>query len=255
MAVGYNYKLDPFPYFSFDAQSVSTYVSDTVLNDRIGGGQMTATGVTIADETLGKSYTFANSLTQPSIDTSVEIQYTVPESRYLNYFLNLNGCAAFVTFNNTSLLDVSTEGTSKRQTPFSFGTDTNLGGWNFERFTTNSFYRLRVKFDQDGTYGFTKNYNDVALNEVVQLGFQIRDSNLLLYQNGEVVSASTTDLSSKTLTPANFTAYPGRKLGIGASNGSIYGFIGKVFNATWWNTSLTDEQVKLFYNQTISRYS
>lgn len=250
MSVGYNYKLDPFPYFSFDAQSVSTHKSNTVINDRIGGGEMTATGVTIANETLGKSYTFANSLTAfGSID---EIQYTVPENRYLNYFLNLNGCAAFVTFNNTSLLSESAQN-SRRQTPFSFGTDTNLGGWNFERFKINSNYVLRVKFDQDGTYGFTESFGDVALNEVVQLGFQIRDNNLLLYKNGALVS--TTSVSSKTLTPANFTAYPGRKLGIGASNGNIYGFIGKVFNATWWNTSLTDEQIKLFYNQTISRYS
>ena len=250
MATHYNYKLGKFPYFSFDAQSVSTYKSDTVIRDRIGGGEMTAGGVTIASQTQGKSYTFANSLTAfSSVD---DIQYTVPESRYLNYFLDLNGCAAFVTFNNTSLLDENAQN-ARRQTPFSFGTDSNLGGWNFERFKISSNFLLRVKFDQDGTYGFTKSFGDVALNEIVQLGFQIRDNNLLMYNNGVLVT--TTNVSSKTLTPANFTAYPGRKLGIGASNGSIYGFIGKIFNATWWKTSLTDEEIKLFYNQTVSRYS
>jgi hypothetical protein len=250
MAIHYNYKLGKFPYFSFDAQSVSTYKSDTVIRDRIGGGEMDATGVTIASETQGKSYTFANSTN--SFSSADEIMYTVPESKYSNYFLDLNGCASFVTFNNTSLLSESAPG-HFRQTPFSFGTDSGLGCWNFERFKTNSNYGLRVKFDQDGTYGFTKSFGDVALNEIVQLGFQIRDNNLLLYNNGTLVS--TTSVSSKTLTPANFSAYPGRKLGIGASGGTIYGFIGKIFNATWWKTSLTDEEIKLFYNQTVSRYS
>ena len=50
-----------------------------------------------------------------------------------------------VTFNNTSLLSESAQNAARRQTPFSFGTDTNLGGWNFERFKINSHYLLRVK--------------------------------------------------------------------------------------------------------------
>ena len=88
MGIHYNYKLGKFPYFSFDVQSVSTYKSDTVIRDRIGGGEMDATGVTIASETQGKSYTFANSTN--SLSSADEIMYTVPESKYLNYFLDLN---------------------------------------------------------------------------------------------------------------------------------------------------------------------
>jgi len=110
---------------------------------------------------------------------------------------------------------------------------------------------LRVKFDQDGTYGFTPSFGDVSLNQICQLGFTIRDSFLYLYNNGNLVSS--TDLSTKTLTTANLLS--DRNLGVGASDASIYGFIGKIYNATWWNTSLTDNQIELFYNQTVSRYS
>lgn len=247
MGIAYNYKLESFPLFSFDAQSNSMYQSNSTLNNRIAGDTMSVSGVTVADETLGKSYTFTNSTN--SFGASSRIDYSPPAESHNNYFLNLNGCAAFVTFYNTSLLSAAAP-SYYRQTPFSFGTDSVLGGWNFERFKTSSNYELRVKFDQDGTYGFNVNFGTVELNQICQLGFTIRNSFLYLYNNGNLVSS--TNLSSKTLTTANLLS--NRNLSIGASNASIYGFIGKIYNATWWNTSLTDNQIKLFYNQTVSRH-
>jgi hypothetical protein len=228
-------------------QSNFTYQSNSVLNNRIAGDTMSATSVTINSATLGKTYTFTNSTN--SFGASSRINYSPPAVSHNNYFLNLSGCAAFVTFKNTSLLSSSAQ-TFFRQTPFSFGTDSALGGWNFERFYTNSNYNLRVKFDQDGSFGFAIDFGSVPLNEVCQLGFTIRDNFLRLYKNGILVTSS--NISSKTLNSSNLSS--GLNVSVGASS-TIYGFIGEIYNATWWNTNLTDNQIKLFYNQTISRYS
>ena len=245
MGIYYNYRLSSLPLFLFDAQTESAYISNAEGRNIIGGRSTTIKSVNITGSGLSRNYTFTNPTN--GFNASSSIKYTPDPSEYSNYFLNLSGCAAFVTFKNTSLLSSSAP-SYFRQTPFSVDTDSGLGAWNFERFYTNSSYALRVKFDQDGTYGFTRNFGDVDLNVLTQLGFMIRNSRLLLYKNGEVVD--DIDISSKTLAAPR----ENRSLGVGASNGDIYGFIGEIYNAAWWNTSLSDDEVRLFYNQTIGRY-
>lgn len=246
MGIYYNTSFSTLPYFYWDSQSEGNRSPANDPIDLITGKSATITNVSTSGSGSATTYTFSNGTN--AFGSTSDIKFTPEASKYNDYFLQINGCAAFVAFKCTSHLSTDAPGYF-RQTPFSMDTDSGLGAWNFEKFTTQTLWRLRVKFDQDGTYGFTRNIGNVDLNVPVQIGFQIRNSRLLSYVNGQVTDDF--DISSKTLAAPRAN----RSLGIGASNGDIYGFIGDIYNAAWWNTSLSDDEVRIFYEHTAARYN
>jgi hypothetical protein len=243
MGIVYNYGIDPSPYFLWDAQNIGFYNSETLANNLLQGGNMTVSGVSISDAPIGKTYTFENSTN--SIYASDKIFFTPLDTSMM--LSTTESLSAFVTFNNTSLLSPSAP-TYYRQTPFSCGSDGNLGNWNFERFSLNGDYLLRYKFDQEGTYGNTMSFGSVGLGVVTQLGFVLGNGLLKIYKNGAYVGSL--NVSSKTLS----TLTP-RTIGIGAAAGAIYGFIGNIHNTCFWRHALSDSQIEQFYIHTVRRYS
>ena len=234
------------PYFSWDAQNPKTYVDGTTVRNLLGKSTLPVTNVTVTDppsSKTGKTYTFNN----PN-NTSTASDYIKLTPKDADEFRmdKSRGCSAFVTFKNTALM---LEGTAShyRQCPFSYGQDSSLGQWCFERFYLNSSFIFRYKFDQNGTYGSTLNFGTVDLDTVNQLGFTQSSTTLAIYLNG--VQVNSIDITASTLTSPTQ-----KNVGIGAENGVVYGFIGEIYNATFWQTALSEEEVSDHYNNTYTRY-
>ena len=172
----------------------------------------------------------------------------------LSAFINplSGGCSAFVWFNNTALLSSSVPG-YYRQTAFGYGYDATLGGWQIERFYTNSNFVLRYHFDQDGTYGNTANYNNTNINQWTQLGFTNNGSVITLYQDG--IAVNQFSIATKTLTLSGLDN--AAALSIGAysrTSGHLYGFIGYVGAATFYNRALSQTEVYQNFNALRGRF-
>lgn len=252
MTINYNYQIDPFPFFCFDAQNGSMYNSSSLTNNIIQGGTLDNTNTSgtplISNPPAGKTgktYTFSNPTN--GFSGTEFIRYSAGTNCHFNL---VTGTSAFVTFKNTSLLDAAAP-TYFRQTPFAVGRDSFDGMWAFERFHTNSDFAFRYHFDQEGTYGGSFSIGSVPLNTVTQLGFVLETGGQILrvYKNGTQVA--TLNTSTKTLTTS---ALVDANLAVGAMD-YIYGFIGEIYNATFWQTGLTVQQVEKFYENTIQRYS
>lgn len=179
-------------------------------------------------------------------------QYALKTSQDSSFGLNLtNGRSAFVFFYNTTYLDVAAP-SYFRQIPISFGADSSLGGWQIERFTTETDYYLRYKFDQEGLYGNNITYGTVPLNKWQFLGWTVNGANLLLYKNG--VQVNSLSVTSKTL---NGTIEPAARFGIGCSGVTgtpIYGYIGYISHVTFYNRTLTADEVLQNYNALKGRF-
>lgn len=242
MAIKYNYSL-PSPLFMWDAQNGGTHIDGSSSRDLLNKVNMIMSGVTVSDPPAGKSgkvYTFNNGT------NSFNASNYIRDARDSDYHNNVSGASAFVLFKNSAILD-SAAPTYYRQTPFSYGSDGSLGGWNFERFYQSGGFSLRYKYDQQGTFGATASFGTVPLDTVTHLGFTNDGSTLRLYKDG--VQATSVNVSAFTLTnPAT------RTLGVGAQNGSIYGFIGEIYNAAYWNRGLSETEVTQLYNNVYERY-
>jgi len=246
MGTHYSHRHVVRPHFSWDAQNSKTYVTDSTANDILGKTTIPVTGVTVSaapSGKTGKTYTFNNGVNSFYASDYIRPVVTTSDEWGLN---TTRGISSFVTFKNTSLLDAAAL-SYYRQTPFSYGNDGQLGSWNFERHYLSSNFLFRYHFDQEPIYGTTINIGTVDLNVVTQLGFTQSASELVVYKNG--VPYSTLDVSAKTLTtPPTLIA------GIGAQRGEIYGFIGEIYNATFWQSPISPTEVLNHYNDTINRF-
>lgn len=236
MAINYSPKIvtDKLILY-FDSQKTQNYVGTTVTSG-IGTKTLTATSVTRS----GTDTIFTN-----STNSFYASSYIVDSSYDSNFVFESNKTAS-VFFYNTSLLDAAAP-SYYRQTPFGFGQDGHKGSWNFERFYTSSDMFFRYNFDASGTYGDGIFFGTIPLNTWVNLTAVNNGDKVILYKNGvEVNSISITGL---TITPTTTM-----KLSIGASQGSIYGFIGKVDSALFYNKALTSSEVLQNYNAMKGRY-
>lgn len=226
-------------YFYFDSQRTQNYVGSTVTS-AIGTKQLNATSVTRS----GIDTTFTNST------NSFFASSYLRDSTYDSTFVFGSNKTASVSFYNTSLLDVAAPGWY-RQTPFSCGTDGLIGGFNFERFGTSSTMEFRHHFDAGSIYGDTLSFGDITLNQWVNLAVVNNGDSIILYKNGVQVQNESV-VGKTTNSPSNLA-----RLCVGASgnDGSpLYGFIGKVDSAMFYNKALTQTEIMQNYNALKGRY-
>jgi len=225
-------------YFYFDSQRTQNYVGSTVTS-AIGTKQLTATNVTRS----GIDTTFTNT------DNFYAASYLIDSAYDSNLIFGPNKTAS-VSFYNTRLLDVTALG-YWRQTPFSCGTDGLIGQFNFERFYRDSFMYFRFKSDTGPTYGDQISFGEVPLNQWVNLTAVNNGDSILLYKNGiQVQNASVTGQTINS--PSNIA-----RLCVGASGNNttpLYGFIGKVDSAMFYNKALTQTEIMQNYNALKGRY-
>ena len=225
-------------YFYFDSQRTQNYVGSTVTS-AIGTKQLTATNVTRS----GIDTTFTNT------DNFYAASYLI-DSVYDSNFVFESNKTASVSFYNTRLLDVTALG-YWRQAPFSFGTDGLIGGFNFERFYRDSSMFFRHHFDAGSTYGDQMSFGDVPLNQWVNLAAVNNGDSIILYKNG--VQVQNESVVGKTLnSPSNIA-----RLCVGASGNNglpLYGFIGKIDSAMFYNKALTQTEIMQNYNALKGRY-
>ena len=225
-------------YFYFDSQRTQNYVGSTVTS-AIGTKQLTATSVTRS----GIDTTFTNA------SDFYATSYLINSAYDSNFVFGSNKTAS-VSFYNTSLLDPAALG-YWRQTPFSFGTDSLVGQFNFERFYRENVMYFRHKFDAGSTYGDQMSFGEVPLNQWVNLVAVNNGDSIILYKNG--VQVQNESVVGKTLnSPSNDS-----RLCIGAAGNSVaklYGFIGKVDSAMFYNKALTQTEIMQNYNALKGRY-
>ena len=206
---------------------------------------LTITGATYSS--VYKSLLFSNSTNNFSA-----ANYALKTTQDSTFALNLlNGRSAFVFFYNTTYLDAAAPGYF-RQIPMSFGADSSLGGWQIERFTTETNFNLRYKFDQEDVYGNNISYGTVPINQWQCLGWTLNSNQLLLYKNG--VQVNSLSVLSKTL---NGTITADARFGIGSSGYTgtpFYGYIGYISHASFYNRTLSANEVLQNYNALRGRF-
>jgi hypothetical protein len=229
--------------FYFDGKNPKSYTSpNTYLDDLINKRRLSAfrnsSGITYSDDAL----VFGNSAND-------FYSYTGMTCAYNPMYLNKPNTSAFVTFYNTAN---SVSGTPAwyRQTPFAFGTDSTTGGWQFEKFAGGTEFYFRHHHDQSGIYGDQYLIGSVSLNTWYQLGYVNNGKDTILYLNG--VEVNRYDSAGFTLTNPTTTAL----LTIGAAGNVdiIYGFVGKVAQAMFYQKALSTGEVKQNYEFMRRRY-
>lgn len=231
-------------YLYYDFYNKRCYDTSVSCSDLIRREVMGATGTTINES---EPVFFENGTNSFYAGKYIKQTYNDPALRTQ---LTEVGISAFVWFNNTSLLSELAP-TYYRQTPCSFGTDSHLGAWNFERVYTSPNFSLRYKFDQEPTYGSTISFGAVELNMWTQLGFTLNSTSLIVYKNGTAVG--TLNTAAKTLVSYTNTS----ALGIAASTtttSAIYGFIGFVSAFMFYRKKLNRDEILQNYNATKGRF-
>jgi len=230
--------------FYFDGKNPKSYTSpNTYLDDLINKRRLTAFrnsgAITYSDNAL----VFGNGAND-------FYAYTAMTCSYNPMYLNKANTSAFVTFYNTANADSSTPGYF-RQTPFSFGTDSRLGGWQFEKFAQDTNIVFRDHHDQSGIYGDQHTIGSISLNTWYQAGYVNNGKDTILYLNG--VEAARYDVSYSTLTTPSDNSF----LTIGAAGATdiIYGFVGKVATAMFYQKALSAGEVKQNYEFIRRRYN
>lgn len=224
--------------FYFDSNRTSNYVGTTVTS-AVGTTQLTATSVT----RTGTTTTFTNSGNQSS---SISASSYIRAAAYDAQYVMKANTSASVTFYNTAYLDVGSLSYG-RQTAFSGGSDSQSGMWAFERSTQNTNFTFRYKADNSPTYGDEFPIGTVPLNTWVNLCYTNDGSNIRIYNNGVLVT--TQSVTTKTfLTPTTDC-----RLSIGSQQ-TIYGFIGNVGVAMFYNKVLTADEITQNFNALRGRY-
>jgi hypothetical protein len=228
--------------FYFDGKNPKSYTSpNTYLDDLINKRRLSVFrgSVTYSDNAL----VFANGANDFYAATAMTCSYNP-------MYLNKPNTSAFVTFYNTADAASSTP-TYFRQTPFSFGTDAATGGWQFERFAGGTEFYFRHHHDQSGIYGDGYLIGSTSLNTWYQAGYVNNGKDTILYLNG--VEVNRYDSAGYTLTTPTTTAF----LTIGAAgNGDIiYGFVGKIAQAMFYQKALSAGEVKQNYDFIRRRYN
>jgi len=221
--------------FALDSGNVKSYSgTGTTLKDLTGNTNLTTEGT--YNFTSG-NFTFPNSVN--SFNASAWARSSTNDQRYI---LDLNrGSSGFVCFKNTSLLADEAQ-SWHRQVVFGWGFDSALGGWHIARYKQSTNFIFSYKFDQEPTFGTTTSLGTVEIDKWTILGFTQNSSQLRLFNNGQ--HTGTVNISSKTLTGTISTA---AALAIGAmanvSSTPIYGYIGEIGFATFYEKALTDDEV------------
>ena len=110
---------------------------------------------------------------------------------------------------------------------------------------------FRHHFDAGSAYGDQMTFGDIPLNQWVNLAAVNNGDSIILYKNG--VQVQNESVVGKTLnSPSNLA-----KLSVGSSGNNglpLYGFIGKIDSAMFYNKALTQTEIMQNYNALKGRY-